>query len=273
MEFTAKTIEEAKELALKELGLSEDQVDIEIIEQPTKGLFGKLKGKAVISVTKKPTGNENARAFVENLLKILDINAKAVLDEENEKAEINLIAEKSSEVIGYRGEILDAIQTLASAVANIGKEEYKKVVVNCEGYREIREETLISLAHKLEEKATEMRREVILEAMNPFERKIIHSALAESKTVTTKSEGKEPERYVVIVPFDKDENSTPYNAARSNGNGFKGKKGNKKGFNKRDNRARKNGSNAPKKSGFIGEKKKSSGFTFGTYLGNSNKQN
>ena len=127
MEFTAKTIEEAKELALKELGLSEDQVDIEIIEQPTKGLFGKLKGKAVISVTKKPTGNENARAFVENLLKILDINAKAVLDEENEKAEINLIAEKSSEVIGYRGEILDAIQTLASAVANIGKEEYKKV--------------------------------------------------------------------------------------------------------------------------------------------------
>ena len=118
-----------------------------------------------------------------------------------------------------------------------------------------------------------MRREVILEAMNPFERKIIHSALAESKTVTTKSEGKEPERYVVIVPFDKDENSTPYNAARSNGNGFKGKKGNKKGFNKRDNRARKNGSNAPKKSGFIGEKKKSSGFTFGTYLGNSNKQN
>lgn len=272
MEFTAKTLEEAKQLALQELKLTEEEVVIKVIEEPTKGLFGRLKGKAVIEVTKKLSGNENAKEFVEKLLKILDINAKAVLDEEKENAEINLIAEKSSEVIGYRGEVLDAIQTLASAIANIGKTEYKKIVVNCEGYREKREETLINLAHKLEEKATSMRREVILEAMNPFERKIIHSALAESKTVTTKSEGKEPNRYVVIVPFDKDENSTPYNAARNNDNGRKGRKTDKRGFNKNDKRGRRNGG-FEKKSGFIGEKKKSSGFTFGTYLGNSNKQN
>ncbi len=272
MEFTAKTVEEAKELALQEMNLKEDEVTIKIIEEPTKGLFGRLKGKAIIDVTKKLSGNENAKVFVENLLKILDINAKAVLDEDKENAEINLIAEKSSEVIGYRGEILDAIQTLASAIANIGKDEYKKIVVNCEGYREKREETLVNLAHKLEEKATSMRREVILEAMNPFERKIIHSALAESKTVTTKSEGKEPNRYVVIVPFDKEEGSTPYNAARTNDKGHKGKNGFNKRDNRKDNRGRRNGG-AQKKSGFIGEKKKSSGFTFGTYLGNSNKQN
>lgn len=273
MEFTAKTIEEAKELALQELGLKEEDAIIEIIEEPSKGLFGKLKGKAVINVTKKLSGNENARVFVDKLLKVLDINAKAVLDEEKENAEINIIAEKSSEVIGYRGETLDSIQTLASAIANIGKDEYKKVVVNCEGYREKREETLVNLAHKLEEKATAIRREVMLEPMNPFERKIIHSALSESKTVTTKSEGKEPERYVVIVPFDLEEGSTPYNAGRTNERRPKGRNGERRMLNKKGGRDNRRGSKGPRNSGFTGEKKKSSsGFTFGTYLGNSNKQ-
>ncbi len=271
MEFTAKTVEEALEIALKELEITEEEANVEIIEQPTKGLFGKLKGKAVIKVTKKLDGNENACAFVENLLNILDINAKAVLDTEKANAEINIIAENSAEVIGYRGEILDAIQTLASAIANIGKEEYKKVVVNCEGYREKREETLIKLAHKLEEKATAIRREVILEAMNPFERKIIHSALAESKTVTTRSEGKEPNRYVVIVPFDLEEGSTPYNAARREDKGFKGRKGGKKGFDRKGEKPYRKNNGGARRSGFTAEKKKS-GFTFGTYLGNSNKQ-
>ena len=109
-------------------------------------------------------------------------------------------------------------------------------MVDCENYRERREETLIKLAKKLEQKATEMRREVILEPMNPYERRIIHTALANSETVTTKSEGAEPNRYVVIVPNDKDEFSKPYSAARNNdrrGNRNNGKRG---GFDKRNNR-------------------------------------
>ncbi len=273
MEFTAKTVEEATAEGLKSLGISESEAEIKIIEQPVKGLFGRMKGKAVVSIEKKASGAERAVKFIQELLDKMDLCAKAELSEDGENPVITLIAEFSSEVIGYRGEVLDAMQTLAGAVANIGNKVYKKVVVNCENYRERREETLIALAHRLEEKATEMKREVILEPMIPFERRIIHTALVESTTVTTRSEGKEPNRYVVIVPNDKDEFSKPYNAGRNNQNGRRNdrrdhdRKGGKgKGY-KKDGRR-------PAKSGFTAEKKKSSsGFSFGTYLGNSLKDN
>lgn len=281
MEFTGKTVEEATATGLSELNLTAETAEIKVIEEPTKGLFGKLKGKAVVEITakeeskkesEKPVkqdgkdGDQNAVNFIQKVLDIMDINAKAELIE-SEETTINLIAENSSTVIGYRGEVLDALQTLAGAVANIGKKDYKKVVVDCENYRKRREETLVNLAHRLEGKATEMRREVILEPMNPFERRIIHTALAESTTVTTKSDGKEPNRYVVIVPNDKDEFSKPYNAGRNNDK--KGDRNFKGGRN--DRRHGKGGFRNDGKrggSGFTEEKRKApSGF--GTYLGNS----
>ena len=212
---------------------------------------------------KKKDNLEKTVEFVQGILDILDLTAKATLVEGTENPTINLIAEKSSEVIGYRGEVLDAIQTLAGAVLNIGKDTYKKVVVDCENYREKRNDTLVSLAHKLEAKATDMRREVILEPMSPYERRIIHTALAESETVTTKSEGKEPNRYVVIVPNDKDEFSKPYNAGRNNDKGQKGgRRDDRRGGN------RKGGKSFTKKAPVEGEKRKTSSF-FGTFLGNS----
>ncbi|MDY6367625.1 MAG: RNA-binding cell elongation regulator Jag/EloR [Clostridia bacterium] len=276
MQFTGKTVDETVKNGLKELGVSESEVEIEIIEEPTKGLFGKLKGKAVVEITVKEkvvefeqtVGAETvdtgkAVEFVQKVLDLLDITAKAEIAGENR---INLIAADGSEVIGYRGEVLDAIQTLAGAVANTGKKDYVKVVVDCENYRERREETLIKLAKRLEEKATEMRREVILEPMNPFERRIIHTALSDSETVTTKSEGKEPNRYVVIVPNDKDEYSRPYNAGR---NGSKRDGGHGKRFDRRGGKKDfKGGRRSDRKGGFT-EQKRSSSFTFGTYLGNS----
>ena len=193
---------------------------------------------------------------------------------------LTLTAEDSSSVIGYRGEVLDALQTLTGAVANIGNKVYRKVMVDCENYRERREDTLIKLAHRLEEKATDMRREVHLEPMSPFERRIIHTALAESATVTTKSEGKEPNRFVVIVPNDLDEFSRPYNAGLSRGNsggrrqgGFgqdrRGGNRDRGGRNNYQNRnGRRPGGRDKRGSGFSEEKRKSS-FVFGTYLGNS----
>lgn len=266
MEFSGKTVEEAIQEGLNYFGLSQEQVEIEIINQPTKGLFGKLKGKATVNMEKKLTGEERARDFVQKIVDMMDMTVKATLNEDdNGKTTITLIAESSSEVIGHRGEVLDALQTLAGAVANIDKKEYKKIFVDCENYRNRREETLIALAHKLEDKATEMRREVILEPMSPFERRIIHTALAESKTVTTKSEGKDPNRYVVVVPFDKDENSTPYNAGRNSEkrSGRKdGFRGDKKGGN------RKNRGFKDRKKEASGEKRKTPSI-FGTYLGNS----
>lgn len=275
MEFTAKTIAEAIELGLKELGITEAEAEIEILEEPTKGLFGKLKGKAVVKVTKKETkieqNEKRTLEFLENLLKYLDINATASYSVKEDKEVITLNAESSSSIIGYRGEVLDAIQTLVGAVANIGNSEYKKVVVDCENYRDRREETLIKLARKLEAKATDMRREVHLEPMSPYDRRIIHTTLSDSATVTTKSEGKEPNRFVIIVPNDLDEFSRPYNAGRNNDKG--GRKDNRGRDNKRNNKGSKSGfrtyaDKKPQRSGFSEIKRKApSGF--GTYLGNS----
>ncbi len=266
MQYTGKTVEEATELGLKELNLKKVEANITVIEEPTKGLFGRVKGKAVIEIEKKADGKEKAVETISNILKIMDINAKAVLDESGENPVINLISEKSSEVIGFRGELLDAFQTIAGACANIGSKTYKKIVVDCENYRGRREETLISLAHKLEAKATEMRRDVMLEPMSPYERRIIHTALSESSTVTTISDGKEPNRYVIIVPNDKDEFSKPYNAGRNNDRkGGNNRHGGFKNNGKKNNFGYKNNK---KSSGFSEEKRKTpSGF--GTYLGNS----
>ena len=294
MQFTAKTVEEAIKNGLTELGLTEEQVTIEVLEQPTKGLFGLLKGKAVVEINekkeekqvkedKKETIDKSSKKsenkagakesqetleFVQKIIDMMELNAVAELTSDKNSTVITLTSNDSSSVIGYRGEVLDAIQTLAGASMNIGKEEYKKVVVDCENYRGKREETLISLAHKLADKATEMRREVILEPMSPYERRIIHTALADSTTCTTKSDGKEPNRYVVIVPNDKDEFSTPYNAGR--------KHGDKGGKQRKDNRNKKGGfksrsTNGAKKSGFVEQKRKTPS-SFGTYLGNSLKK-
>ena len=263
MEFTAKTVEEAVKLGLAELGISEEQAIIEIIEQPTKGLFGKLKGKAVVEINAKKVekaGEQKAVELVENVLKLLGIEASATISENDEKTVITLDSESSSSLIGYRGEVLDALQTLAGAMANIGNKVYKKVVVDCENYRDKREETLVKLAHKLEAKATEIRRDVILEPMSPFERRIIHTALADSQTVTTTSSGKEP---------NKDEFSKPYNAGRNNDR--KGGRGDR-GRNQRNSRDRKPRGER-RSSGFTDAPRKKTTITFGTYLGNSFKDN
>lgn len=264
MQFTAKTVEEAIEKGLAELGTTKENAEIIILEQPTKGLFGRLKGEAKVDIVKKEEEKteESTVEFVQKVLSFIDETAKAELVEDGEKTVISLNTEDVNGIIGKKGEVIDAIQTLAGAKENIGRKDYKKVVVDCENYRERREETLTKLAKKLEQKATEMRREVVLEPMNPYERRIIHTALANSETVTTKSDGAEPNRYVVIVPNDKDEFAKPYSAARNNDR--RGNRNNgKRGFDKRSrggNGGRRTSSPAPKSKKTI---------TFGTYLGNS----
>ena len=269
MQFTGKTIDDAINQGLNELSLTKDEVEIKILEEPTRGFLGIMKGKAVVEITKIQTGGEKATEFIEKIVKLMNLDVKVSYNNDEENPTITLDGESSS-VIGYRGEVLDALQTLAGAIANIGKKEYKKVFVDCENYRNRREETLINLAHKLETKAVEMRREVILEPMSPFERRIIHTALSESTTVTTKSEGKEPNRYVVIVPNDKDEFAKPYNAGRNNDH--KGGKGGRREDKSKDRRPRGKGGFGGKKNNSPAPQKKKT-ITFGTYLGNSLKDN
>lgn len=258
MQFTAKTVDDAVKQGLEELNITEEQAEIIVIETPVKGLFGRLKGHAVVDIVKKQEEKQNSTVeFIQKILEYLDETAKAELKEDSEKTVISLTSGNSTSLIGKKGEVIDALQTLAGAKENIGRKDYKKVVVDCENYRDRREDTLVKLANRLEKKATEMRREIVLEPMNPYERRIIHTALAKSETVTTKSDGKEPNRYVVIVPNDKDEFSKPYSAARN---------GDRRHARNSDRRDRK-GENMRRSAPSASKKKKT--ISFGTYLGNS----
>ena len=234
-----------------------------------------------MEVSKKRTNGERAVKFLEELLDRMEIVAKVSLVSEEEKIEINVVAESSASVIGYRGEVLDALQSLAGAVANMGNKTYVRVVVDCENYRGKREDTLVNLAEKLAAKAVRQGRDISLEPMGPYERRVIHSALAASEEVTTTSEGKEPNRYVVIVPNVKKE-QRPRNFNRDyaprEGGYHREKRGGREGFNRggerRNDRGGRNHYSRDRgsRSGFTSEaeaekRKKPSGF--GTYLGNS----
>ena len=282
MEFTGKTVQEAIENGLKEMNLEESKAEIKVLEEPTKGFLGIAAKKAKVEITAKKTDGERAVEFLNGLLDLMNVNAKSNLTEEDEKVSIDIITDNSSAIIGYRGEVLDALQNLAGAVANTGRDDYRRVVVDCESYRAKREETLVSLAHKLEAKAVRMGRKINLEPMNPYERIILHSALADSADVKTLSEGKEPNRYVSIIP----NNLTDPDDKGISERRFSGNQGgnNRYGSNDRNGKFRKGGRDdrggrgygSGKRGGFGGGRRdsaprqprpKPSGF--GTFLGNS----
>ena len=227
-EFTGKTVDEAIEKGLKELQLTRETADVRVLEEGKKKLFGSVKARVEIaplhaenSVQHAPamgvtgkTDGERTVEFLEGLFKLLKITACTELVSEDEKVQINVTASNSTSVIGKHGAMLDAIQTLAGAVANTGRDDYKRVVVDCENYRDHREVTLNKLADNLASKAIRLQRKIQLEPMNPYERRIIHAALSERDDVKTESEGKEPNRYIVIVPNNLEDDTLPALPAR-----------------------------------------------------------
>ena len=200
MEFTGKTVDEAIATGLQTMGLKREEADIVVLEEGKKGGLFSKGIKACVRISRKKTDGERAVAFLEGVFDILHVTATTELDENAENTRINVITPNTYALIGHRGEVLDSLQVLAGAVANIGREEYKRVVVDCEGYRDKREQTLRRLANKLAEKAVRLGRKVAIEPMTPYERRIIHSTLADSTEVKTTSEGKEPNRFVVVIP-------------------------------------------------------------------------
>lgn len=261
--FSGKTVEEAIQIGLATLGLSEKQVEITVLDEGKKKLIGGVKAR--VKVVKKVSDGVRAVEFIDGLMEILKLNSVCEIVADGEKLEINITSTESNHIIGHHGEVLDAIQTLAGAVANIGRDDYKRVVVDCENYRASREKTLIELANRLAKKAVERQRRVTLEPMNPYERRVIHSALAESGEVKTVSSGKEPVRFVVIIP----NNEKPYEGKRERSFEGRDRQGRGRGDRDRrgDKRERREGG-APRSSG--GGKAKRE-IRFGTFLGNSNK--
>ena len=200
LEFTGKTVDEAIETGLQQMGLTRSEADITVLEEGKKGGLFSKGIKACVRIARKKTDGQRAVVFLEGMFDLLHVAATTELTESEENTCINVITPNTYALIGHRGEVLDALQVLAGAVANIGREEYKRVVVDCEGYREKREQTLKRLANKVAEKAVRTGRKVAIEPMTPYERRIIHATLADSTEVKTTSEGKEPNRFVVVVP-------------------------------------------------------------------------
>jgi spoIIIJ-associated protein len=197
-EFTGKTVEEAKELAVKELGISKDKITFTVIEEPKKGLFGKIKGEARILAEYEPTKGEIAGNYIKNILSKMGIDSEISVKEEDGGALIEIVGDTTGAVIGRRGETLDAIQYLASMVANRGDNEYYRICVDSCGYREKRKSILEELAVKISKTVIRTGRTSTLEPMNPYERRIIHSAVSNIEGVSSRSIGDEPFRKVVI---------------------------------------------------------------------------
>ncbi|MDD3223106.1 MAG: protein jag [Clostridium sp.] len=200
VEFVGKTIEDAKENALRELGVGEDRIEISVIDEGSKGILSLIgKRNAKIKVTVKRDYALEAEDFLKEILSKMDIDAKIEVKQEDNVINMDIKGSKLGILIGYRGETLDSLQYLISLFLNKSKDEgYKRVVLDAENYRAKREETLRRFAVKTAHRVQKIGRFVKLEPMNPYERRIIHSELQGDKYVKTYSEGNEPHRYVVI---------------------------------------------------------------------------
>lgn len=201
IEMVGRTVEEAIDNGLKVLRLTRDKVKVEVIDKGNKGILGLLGTKpAKVIITVKEDYEVIARKFLRELLDKLGIKCEIHVKDEDNILKVNLVGPKMGILIGHRGETLDAIQYLLSLVINKNNDEnnYKKVILDTENYRKKREETLIKLANRLAYKVKRYNKSITLEPMNPYERRIIHSALQNNPYVTTHSEGEEPYRKVVI---------------------------------------------------------------------------
>lgn len=198
---TGKTVEDAILAAVAQLSVIREKLDIEILEEPVKGkLFGIVGGKeAKIRATVKVSKSDKAKGFLNRLFQLMDVDATVDIAETSELLDIKINGPQMGIVIGHRGETLDAIQYLTSLAINKEKDKYKRVIIDTEEYRSKREETLKRLAKRLAQRVYKTKRRVVLEPMNPFERRVIHATLQNDPHVNTHSEGEEPYRKVVIT--------------------------------------------------------------------------
>ena len=235
VEATGTSVDIAVEKALVELNTTRDKVEVEVLSKG--GLFGQAKVKVVL----KDNLADKLGEFLNGTLERMGLVSRAEISEDNGTIYATIKGDDSGVAIGYRGETLDAFQYLAATFLNEQKGEYKKVVIDSENYREKRKETLTALALRLAEKSVKLRRKIALEPMNPFERRIIHSALADSEIAGTESEGEEPARYIVIIPkgVELKDNRPIKNGEREEHRGGKNNRKDRRRDDRRDRRDRK----------------------------------
>jgi len=200
VEKTGKTVEEAIAAGLAHLGIPREKARIEVLEEPAKkGLFGLLgMTQARVRVTYEDNPGEAGVAFLEKLCREMGVEADFGVSQEGGFWRIDISGPELGILIGRRGETLEALQYLTNLAVGKQVGERVRVIVDVEGYRQRREETLVRLAKRLSEKVKRTGGRVVLEPMNPHERRIIHTALQDESRIATFSEGEEPNRRVVI---------------------------------------------------------------------------
>lgn len=195
IEKIGKTIDEAVDKALQELDATRDEVDVDILEEPSKGILGLINVRpAKVKVTLRDNPSKRASGLLKSIFHSIDMDIKINISENERTVFIDLEGNDLGILIGRRGETLDALQYLLNLAANKNQEIRKKIIVDIEGYRGRREKTLQRLALKLADKAKQRGRNVVLEPMSAQERRIIHTTLQGREDIYTFSEGDEPYR-------------------------------------------------------------------------------
>ncbi|MCR5580648.1 MAG: protein jag [Pseudobutyrivibrio sp.] len=202
-EFTGRTIDDALTNATVSLGVTSDQIKYEVVEEGSAGFLGIGSKDAVIKVVISSTEDpkEVALEFLNGVFEAMQLEVKISIDmdEAENTLLIDLAGPEMGVLIGKRGQTLDSLQYLTNLAVNRSSENYTRVKIDTEDYRRRRKDTLENLAKNMASKVKRTKKAVTLEAMNPYERRIIHSALQNDNNVTTHSEGEEPYRYVVIT--------------------------------------------------------------------------
>ena len=200
-EFSAKTVDDAITEACKALSVTSDKLEYVVVDEGSSGFLGIGSKEATIKAKVKSSIIDAAKIFLNDVFAAMDMTVvtEATYDAAEKELSINLSGDDMGVLIGKRGQTLDSLQYLVSLVVNKGNDDYIRVKVDTENYRQRRKDTLENLAKNMAFKVKRTRRPLSLEPMNPYERRIIHSALQNDSYVTTHSEGEEPYRHVVVT--------------------------------------------------------------------------
>lgn len=201
IEVSAKTVNDAITEACQKLGITSDKLDYQVIEEGSNGFLGIGSKPAIIKAAAKFSIEDNAKSFLNDVFEAMKLKVVINIkyDDIDRTMDIDLSGDEMGVLIGKRGQTLDSLQYLVSLVVNKDSENYIRVKVDTENYRQRRKETLENLAKNISYKVKRTKRPVSLEPMNPYERRIIHSALQNDRYVSTHSEGDEPFRRVVVT--------------------------------------------------------------------------
>ena len=200
IKIKSKSQEEAVKKALLDLDVSEEDIEVVELEAPSKGFLGFIGSKeGLYEITVIERETDVAKSFIETLLKNAKVNADVEVKQEDNLIKVNIKGDEAACLIGRRGDTLDSIQFLTGLALNkINKDSHTRVLVDIENYREKREESLIRYANKMAREVAKTKKTKKLDYMNPYERRIIHSALQNDRYVITYSEGTDPYRRLVI---------------------------------------------------------------------------